>query len=110
VATVLTIWSALVEGLLDAHRLPPDAAEPGAAEILMIEVLEDLGVNDVVAGGGLGDRLAVRFSLEGFDLVDVGAHARELFLTAADKAGLPVLPPDVLEVTPLEPLIQANVG
>ncbi len=104
----MTIWSVLVEAPLNDSRLPKAMRDPGAAEVLLLEVMEHLGIRDGVAGGGLDDRLAVRFSLEGYDLVDVGAHARELFLTAADKAGLPLIP-DTLEIVPLEALIRANI-
>lgn len=103
----VTVWSVLIEAPLSDSGLPEDVREPGAAEVLLLEVMENLDIHDAVAGGGLGNRLAVRFSLDGFDLVDVAASARELFLRAADKAGLP-LSPDTLEVVPLDNLIRAN--
>jgi hypothetical protein len=104
----MTVWSVLVEAPLGVSGLPEELREPGAAELLLLEVLGHFHVPDAVAGGALGERLAARFSVEGFDLVDVGARARELFLTAADKAGLPIGAPDTLEIIPLDELVRAN--
>lgn len=98
----MTVWSVLVEGPLTAD------GEPGEAELLLLEVMGDLGFADAVAGGAVGSRLAVRFSVPGFDLVDAAATAREQFLTAVDKAGVSAGMPDTLEIVPLAELARAN--
>ncbi|MEX0991460.1 MAG: hypothetical protein WD004_04230 [Actinomycetota bacterium] len=101
----MTTWTVLIEAPIRSGEVP------GEAEVALLDALGRLGADSPITGGGAPDRLSARFCVDGSDIWEVVARARNLFSGAVQKASLAIVDaPDVLEVMPMDELIKENAG